>query len=204
MLKGERRKVFHAMHSLPWILLAVVLAGIAFYFYRQSNQPLNVAPSLPLNITEIITTNIVKIIEVTNTIPREMVIPEYDPVLEFQVEAVSNKHAEWVVNVRGETSFKWLEVIEPTNPVPRNVHGISIYDREYPFTLYNLDAARDINLDIEAEIVKIVVANVEAEFIGRNNKDDIELKKKLQKNMSESIKRLFDGFETFNKENSRR
>jgi len=205
LLKAERRKVFHAMHTLPWLLLAIVLAVIGYHFYREANLPLNVtsmsAPSLPLNITEVITTNVVEVVE---TIPKGFTLEPVQTVHDFKVEAVSNKHAEWIVNINGETAFKWLEPITNDIPKPKTIHGISRFDREFPFTLANLDAAAEINLDIEEEIMRIILVNLESEFIGRNSKEDIELKKKLQKNIIESIKKIFDGWETFNKENARR
>lgn len=195
-LKDERRKLFHAMNALPWILLCVVLSLISVYFYSQSTHTLNavetvepVADSLALNTEEI----------QPREISRE--ISSIDPILEFKIEAVSNKHAEWSVNVRGETTFRWLD---HTNIIAKTTHGMSAPEREYKFTVGNLEIAKEINLDIEKEINRIIDLNIEASFFGLEDKKYQALKDTLKDNIGLSIKKIFDGFETFNKENARR
>jgi hypothetical protein len=117
---------------------------------------------------------------------------------DFQIDAVSNKMADWVFTVKGDRSFKWRAATDET------YHGVDLPNRQNPFTLSNFQLSQDINLDIEREIDKIVVDCIEVSFFDRPNKQDQDLKSRLQKSVVKQISRLFDGFETLNKNNTRR
>lgn len=114
----------------------------------------------------------------------------------FQVNAVSNDIAEWYCDVNGERSFKWkngLRSVEDMHVMP------IVPARKMPFTLDDVSVARNLNINLELEISKAVVASIEANFVGMNAKGDQALKRKVQNDCVRIIKEIFDGFETYNK-----
>lgn len=276
-LKTERRKIFHALNILPWVLLVIITGMIAFYFYKQSYHAPNavekVAPPTETvtstnwitqnitnnifvtnTVTKVVTNTVVNTNLITNTIAKLVVntnvvvntitnivtntkqilvtntvvitnmvidLPKLDAerkelenkikdasdkaIHEMQVNAVSNNHAEWTVNVNGQVSFRWKDLSTETNKVSKSIHGISLPpDREYPFTVNNYSLAKTINLNIEEELSKVVITTIEAHFLSKKTVEDEAFKKELQKDLIMQIQKFFDGFETINKENIRR
>jgi len=227
MLRMERRKVFHVMNGLPCLLLVLVMAGISFHSYRQYYYTLNSVAAtstkemvVPTNDIPVAVTN--NEVLLTETIEDQTKKVYEEALLDFQINAVSNNRAEWMVNVRGEILFQWKDVIITnvvtnvvmnvitnvvTNiePTVKSIHGIPLPPaREYPFTVSNWELSREINLNIEEEITKIVISTVQAHFIAKRSVDDQDFKKNLQIDLARQIERFFDGFETLNKENIRR
>lgn len=263
IIKQERRKVFGAMNTLPWVIVFLLLSGIAFYFYRQSlnvNKPvpapivvapvapvIPVAPVVPVapvapvevkkSIVEVeppiktnmppqsaidIVTQIRK--ELRTELEREYASKEdkrmreweklkkiaYDNALyNFQVSAVSNSVAEWSFNVKGERSFKWLQAGPSTRGSqftlmddPELMHLMP--NREVPFSLEDYALAKNISINIEAEVLKASLATVEANFVGKTRNDERILKKKIESDLIVAVKNVFDGFETYSKENRRK
>lgn len=205
------------MNALPWLLLVLVLAGMAVHFYKQYNYTLNsiatatareiVVPSNTVANTATVTTAVTnKEVSSTESVGAQSKRAYEEALLDFQINAVSNNRAEWVVNVRGERSFRWKDaVITNVEPTEKTIHGIPLPPaREYPFTVANWELSQEINLNIEEEITKIVISTVQAHFIAKRTADDQAFKKDLQIDLSKQIRKFFDGFETLNKENIRR
>lgn len=237
ILKLERRKVFHVMNGIPWILLFVIMSGIALYFYRQSIHAQNVYLN-PLPREMVVLTNVNPVVSNTNfpsaeqtNVYEEAFKKAYSDAYEkaysdsynksffdFQVDAVSNNRGEWLFNVQGERSFQWKKtvitnmvvnvttnVIMDSDSRAKYTHGMLMpADRNYPFTVSNWELSKEINLNIEQEIIKIITSTIQAHFISRRTIADQDFKNNLQMDILRQIQTFFDGFETLNREKARR
>ena len=154
--REERRKVFWAMNSLPWILLTLVLLSIVLY-PKLSKLQIIAIPTVPIVpiVTNVLNTGIASVVVITNTV------------------------------------------------IPRGYEKVEHIDREYPFTVADMQLAKDINLDIEEELTKGMIDVVEANFVGKLDKDSKDMKKKIESDLRLMSKNLFDGFETWNKSKRR-
>ncbi len=219
-IKFERRKVFYALNALPWVIVVVVLIGISIYYRNQYILTLNasspakeilvnavdVVDPVSNNKTDTITSNsiasITSITSITECTECDLLkirlSNAYDEAMhEYQVEAVSNNYAEWIVNVRGETSFKWKDFLE--EPIKRSINGIPLQiKREHQMTIENVNATSSIGIDVEGEIIERLANTIEITFMDRFSKEDQKLKKELILNLTKTIKKFFDGLETYN------
>jgi len=181
----ERKKVFWVLNTLPWVLVSITFSIIVFLIYLVAKYVPNTPP---FSNTKIMTSNVVENI---------------DNRLEFEIEAVSNKMGEWSIDSRGNRSFHWLNKVDKIEirDIQYTNNVIEVVGREYPFTVRDMQLAKDINLDIEKQMVNNCLDVLDDDFAGQTSNESKELKKRLAIDLTKGIKRVFDGFESWNREN---
>jgi len=210
LIRKEKRKVFWRLYTLPWLsltlfltLLCVMLALKLRYTEKTVLNDVGEASGietvdsrekiyekvLEVKVDELWANESKMVFTVTNELNE---LSDRDILKRFQIEAVSNGVARWIVTTQGDTKFRWRtnlvdasKTIIITNIVDRNT-------REYPFMIGDMSIARDIGLDIEKELIRGINQVVEANTIGRNDE-----RKKWEKELGKVVKNMFDGIETY-------
>lgn len=182
-MKGERRKVFWRLYSLPWIIAVILLAmiSVGFMFYIRDMHK--------------------QAFEQEQTI---RAIGVLEGRKQLQMDAVDFKHALWAVNRFGEVSFHWKKhTIETpvTNPLPRarsfqyeEEAPKELEERDYSYTWDNHLMGLKLGMNFEEMVIGSARIAIQKQF----KKNDLS-EEGFKVGVETSIKKEFDGFETYNK-----
>ncbi|MFA7218984.1 MAG: hypothetical protein WC119_00465 [Synergistaceae bacterium] len=215
MVKATRKKVFWRLYGLPWIICVFILAStcIGCLFYVRDLQ---IRFDRKDSFREKVLLASKKGGEVLRTeleselINRGIILG----VERIRREIVDRGYGYWDVNDNTlDIEFKWYDIkqtsiSESTNIIySRNVRDVGKREREereYPFTWDNYKFSQEIGLDFENQLIGTVRLTIDHLFKTRGIKDarnDIEFSIHVKNEVEESIRKRFDGFETYNRTN---
>ena len=179
-IRNERRKLFWRLYSLPWIISVIVLIILSMGFIWV--------------IRDISKSNIEK-----ESLIHMKGIEEGKQLL--YKEAIDAEVGMWEVNREGIVTFQWA-IIHPRNPRnPRN-NSVTNNINDYQFGVTDYRLSKRLGMDLEESIIDIVQLSIHqtfTEYVNEGLLDLSILENRLNSYTAESIRKSFDGFETYNK-----
>jgi len=179
-MRAERRKVFWRLYSLPWIITVLILAGIAaaFLWYIRDLH--------------------IRSFEKETNIRLEGIVEGRKAV---QIEAIDEGYGVWEVDRYGIVKFTWKPLIIP---IPKTIEKSFETEskqpkkvRQHPYTWEDHRFGKSLGMNLEESIVGS--ARTVIQYTLLENPKDEDLERLLKDRVEESIRKEFDGFETYHK-----